>query len=800
MPKRSDNGLSRRGFLKGVGAVGALGAAGAAAMTSTQGWLKPISADATAGERVAYTYHHSHCGGMCPLKCTVRDGRLAMIQPNDVCEDRYRTICLKGISEIQHIYGDKRIQTPLKRVGQRGEGKFVSVSWDEALDEIVEQIKQIQEESGKDSVMVTKGAEADVPFLAAVLGARDGGEPGIDVGIGNGLDPATGMGSGYAMSAPEARDWTKSKLVLTVGSNYCESSLPSARLFFEAKEAGARMVTVDPHFSTTAGKSHEWVPIEPGTDAALFLGMITHILESGLADASFMANHTSLPFLVNAETGKLLKDHEPAIDPKKKAPVPGQLDLFYVIDASGSAVRADKASSMALSGTVEVDGTPARTVFDLLKETQKTYTVEWASRITGIPADKIRELAELYAAGPSSLCLGWGGNDKMSNADIAGHAAAILTAITGNIGKEGAGVGVYVGASYGGHAAKLGSWALPESLAASKADIPMYDLRYKKNSVRAHIAIGDKLAQCMANMTKSEEWARSLDLIVTADPYFTEAAKWADYVLPLTSRFEYDEEIGNIASGYSHIVMQQKIIDPLFEARTDMWLTREIAKRMGVEDALPSNSLERAQAVLGTSKDPYISSLTVEKLIDNQGMWPCEGIAEVRRVAMDRVFSTLSGRMDVYYESLVEDAQELPQWEPCSEATWDNPERERFPFQLINVRSRFRIHNQFNDAKWLQQFYEPTLHVNPADLSSCGLKTGDVAKVFNDRGSFQVRVSGNEAVRPGSVRMIEGATADYTVEGNMQSVTNDRLIDRGSKLMCGPVIPFSDTLVAIQKA
>ncbi len=206
MPKRSENGLSRRGFLKGVGAAGALGAAGAAAMTSTQGWLKPIAADAAAGDRVAYTYHHSHCGGMCPLKCTVRGGRLAMIQPNDICEDRYRTICLKGISEIQHIYGDKRIQTPLKRVGERGEGKFVSVSWDEALDEIVDQIKRIQAESGKGSVMVTSGAEADVPFLAPVLGARGGGNPGIDVGVGNGLDPATGMGAGYAMSAPEARD------------------------------------------------------------------------------------------------------------------------------------------------------------------------------------------------------------------------------------------------------------------------------------------------------------------------------------------------------------------------------------------------------------------------------------------------------------------------------------------------------------------------------------------------------------------------------------------------------------------
>ena len=95
-------------------------------------------------------------------------------------------------------------------------------------------------------VMVLATAEADFGFLAPMLGAQTGGFDGIDVGTGNGLDPAMGFGAGYAMCAPEARDWQRSKLVLTVGSNYCESSLPNVFTFFDAKEAGAHMVTVDP--------------------------------------------------------------------------------------------------------------------------------------------------------------------------------------------------------------------------------------------------------------------------------------------------------------------------------------------------------------------------------------------------------------------------------------------------------------------------------------------------------------------------------------------------------------------------
>ncbi len=801
MTNRSSSALTRRGFLKGAGAAaGALGLAGAAGMVSSDSWLSPATATAESDERIAYTYHQSHCGSMCPLKCTVRDGRLVMVQPNDACEDRYRTICLKGISEIQHIYSSKRVQVPLKRAGERGTNDFVQVTWDEALDDIVARIKDIQAKHGKDSVMVTTGAEADVPFLAAILGARTGGNTGIDVGTGNGLDPATGTGWGYAMSAPEARDWVDSRLVLTVGSNFCESSLTTSRLLFEAKEAGARTVTVDPHFSTTAGKSDEWVPIEPGTDAALFLGMITHILENDLVDSEFMRMHTSLPFLVDKKTGKIVMSGAPVMDELTAALVPGQKNLFWVIDGSGEVAPFDEADAPRLSGTVEVDGVEACTVYDLLLENQKAYTLAWASEITGIPQKKIAELAELYAEGPSSLAFGWGGNDKMSNADIAGHAAAVLVAITGNIVKKGAGVGVYVGGAYNGYAATLGAWALPATMTAAAAKDPMYDLPAGKGNVHAHIACGDKLAQCMANMSKSEKWARSLDLIVTVDSYFTEAAKWADYVLPMTTRFEYDEDFGNIKNGYSHIVMQEKVLDPLFEAKTDLWFQREIARRLGVEDALPKTARECVDAILSTSTDPYINSLTVEKIADNQGVWPCAGIEEVRRVIPDYAFPTLSGGMDVYYEELIEFGQALPVWEPCVEATRDNALRSTYPLQLSNVRTRFRIHNQFNDAAWLEQLYRPTIDVNPVDMKARGLETGDAVEVKNDRGSFKVYVHANEAIRPGSARMYEAATADYTIEGNMQSVTNDTLIERGRVLMVGPVIPFSDTLVEIEKA
>lgn len=796
--------VTRRGFVKGTAAAGAglamFGAAGA--MASADEWLVPAHADtaASGNEYTAFTYHQSHCGGMCPLACTVRDGRLVSIQPNKCCDDRYETICLKGIAEIQHIYGDHRVQTPLRRTGERGSGEFEPISWDEALDEVCDTLKDLQAKHGNDCVVISTGAEASFPWLAAVLGAQVDGSSGIDVGIGNGLDPAIGFGGGYAMATCEARDWVNSKMVLNVGSNFLESSLPNVRLFFEAKEAGTRMVTVDPHFSTTAGKSDQWVPITPGTDAAFFLGMASVILNEKLYDEEFVLNHTSMPFLVDVATGKLLRDH--AEDPAAELPETGEQNPFFVWDAAAGAKApyTDTSVTPVLEGEFEVDGVKVATVFALLKKKQAEYTVEWAEGVSGVSADVITSLAREYAEGPACLALGWGGNDKMGNADIAGHAAALLVALTGNVGKVGAGVGVFVGGSYNGHAGTLGAWEIPADMVPAALEMPLYDAREGNAKVRACIFCGDVLQQHIGNMNKTAEFARGLDFIVTIDPYFTEGAKWADIILPACTRFENDAEVGNVKVGYSNIVLQNKIIEPLFEARTDFWIEREIAKRFGKEKYLPETPEKWVEKVLSSSPDPYVSALTIDKINAQNGVYPLEGIEEPRREFMDRVFATTSTRMDVYYDALAEDDQALPTYEAPLEAYAGNKLAETYPLQLANVRTRYRIHNQFNDAKWVQQFAEARIELNPVEMEKRSLKTGDAVEVFNERGSFKCHVKANESIRPGSARMFEGQTADFLIEGNVQNVTNDGYVKRGSKLMCGPVIPFSDTLVEIKKA
>lgn len=163
-----------------------------------------------------------------------------------------------------------RLQTPLKRVGERGEGKFEKISWDEAMEIVGTELKRAWDAYGKESVYISASNEPRFGMLASILGAGTGVEPGIDRGIGNGVDPAIG-GGGFASCSNETRDWVNAKTIILSGINFLETSLMRSDDFFDAKRAGAEIIVVDPHFSTTASKANQWIPLKPGTDGALYL-------------------------------------------------------------------------------------------------------------------------------------------------------------------------------------------------------------------------------------------------------------------------------------------------------------------------------------------------------------------------------------------------------------------------------------------------------------------------------------------------------------------------------------------------
>ena len=811
----SQGAVTRRAFLKGAGAAaGALGLAGAAGMTSASGWLAPACADAQPEEHTAFTYHQYHCGGSCAFKCTVRDGRLCLIEPNPAREDkRYRVCCLKGLSEVQHVYSDQRIQTPLKRVGERGSGEFQAISWDEALDIFVTNIKQVWDKAGKDAVYVHLSSEANqtTPFLASVLGAQTGGFAGIDQGIGNGLDPAlgssegtsdtpgvTGAGGGYADMSNDPRDWVNSNYILVVGSNPLETNLMQAARFFDAKEAGAYFTTVDPHYSTTAQKSDKWVPIEPGTDAALFLGMASHILEQKLYNEAFVLERTGMPFLVSVDDGKQLRIGEQwAVDEKGEKVDPGD---FVVWDAqSGKAVRHDEAVQPALEGTFEIDGKFFTTVFASLVERQKAYPVSWASQVTGIAENDIREMAERYASSNAAgIVTGWGGVDKMSNSDIAGHAIAVLVALTGQIGRPGAFVGCPAEAS-GTYSATFASWKYPSGLKPAKAEGPVYGLYEGKTKICAYVASGDTMLQKLPDMSRTLEWVKSLDFVCVMDIYHTTSCNYADLVLPVSTKFEAEEDIARLKQYNGHVMLGRKVLDPLFESRSDFRIQKDIAEALGLGDELPESNEAWVRYMLDKADDDSIKGITVDTLLEH-GCVQEFNCQKTPKINYQQRFGTPSKKMQVYYDEMTSFDQQLPQWEQNQEVFANNPLKQTYPLQYVQVRTKYRLHNQFFDSSWINEFGGFQAELNPVDMKYRGLESGDKAIVFNDRGSMTCVVSPNEAVRPGVVRVVEGVWDKFVDDGGYQYLTNGTLPARSEALSLGSSIPFNDTLCEVKKA
>ena len=790
--------ISRRGFLKG-----AAGLAAAGSLVATSNWLVPTEAlaDATnVDETIAYTYHNEHCLCNCMLKCTVRDGRLCKLEPRPNEDKRYHNICLKGISEIQNIYGEARLQTPMKRVGERGEGKFEAISWDEAFQMCADAFKKCNDTYGEGHIWMQYSTEAQqrfTPLLPAALKAQTGIPPlnGYDMGQGNGQGQAFGFSGMFALNT--IWEWPQARVVLMVNSNLIETSLMWSRGMLNAQEAGTKIIVVDPRFSPTAGKADEWVPLNAGTDPALFMGMIHHILENNLYDRSHLIAHTTMTHLVFTDTGEgvgeLVEVENPETGQKMQQRHGNVWD-----EATGKAVPYDTPGVQpALEGTYTIDGRTATTQFTKLKKDYAEYTLEWAEGITGTPASQIASVAEEYAKGPSIISNGTGGVDKFGNSDIAGHCYALIATLTGNYGKRGTGIGIY-GYHTSLYEGKLGAWALPEECKTS-APMGFYDVVQKSNDVHAAMFFGDIPTQKASNWSKTEAWLDSLDFVALADIYASSVADYVDLVLPVCSKFECADSVGGVKTANGYILENQKVLDPLFESKSDFYIERGSAEKMGIANLWPKDGEEYARTMLA-SEDPQMAGFTLEKLTEANGALKLLGSEDDLGPEVGYVYATPSGKQEPYYENMIEFGQAFPMWEAPVEATPDNPLREKYPLQFNQARSRFRVHTAYSGAKWIQELYEPHIELNPAEAEARGLKNGDRVEAFNDRGSFKTILRTNNAIRPGSAFMVESTYRQYMDGTMMQSVTNDQLNPRGYAETFGPMIPYNDTLIEIKKA
>ncbi|NMA67828.1 MAG: molybdopterin-dependent oxidoreductase, partial [Desulfitobacterium sp.] len=390
-------GLTRRNFIKASAALGATTLALPGCTVFKPAESKDVVDKVDDGVKVVRAVCAPNCTNSCAINTFVKDDKIIKVEPGEFPNPEYRRICLKGIANaMQRVYSPDRVKYPMKRVGERGEDKWEQISWDQALDEISAKHKEIAEKHGMEansfmSMTGNYGANAQMisQRIANTMGATHMDNLGImgDLATNIAFVPTLGVlqeGHGW-------KDMLNSTLMIFFGCNYTETGLTDSHFLSDALEAGVKLVVVDPRYTRTAAKADWWIPIRPGTDGALALGMMNVIVSENLQKDDYIRQYTTGPFLVRKDTGKFVLDKD----------LGGSTEDCVVWDtAANKPVSAANLTNAALTGTYEVtiDGKKVKCspshqlLLDLIAE----YTPEKASEICEVPAEDIRKLALMY--------------------------------------------------------------------------------------------------------------------------------------------------------------------------------------------------------------------------------------------------------------------------------------------------------------------------------------------------------------------------------------------------------------------
>jgi DMSO reductase family type II enzyme molybdopterin subunit len=462
--------MNRRGFLRGAGATvlglslvrldfepnRALGATAADLGAGGPGYRswEDVYRRRWAWDKIAKGTHYVNCWyqARCNWNVYVKEGVVfreeqvaTYPQTNADVPDFNPRGCQKGGCYSQRMYDAGRIQHPLKRAGERGEGRWKRISWEQALREIADQTIDVLRSSGPAGIIWDFGTANSNGCNG--LGLHRTGlvldTPIFDMNaeIGD-HHPGTVVTTGKMFFASSADDMCYSDLILVWGGNPVYTQIPNAHFICEARYKGATIVSIAPDFNASSIHADMWVPVEPGTDAALGLAMAQVMIAENLHDEGFIREQSDFPLLVRRDTRRFLRESDLESG--------GAEDVFYVFDRTSGEVREAPKSTLdledldpALEGEYEIqalDGdVVVEPVFALFRRHVASYTPEAVSAITGTGPDLIRELARRIARAKAATILTQSNFAKYYHGLEMERAQILVMTLAGQIGKKGSG-------------------------------------------------------------------------------------------------------------------------------------------------------------------------------------------------------------------------------------------------------------------------------------------------------------------------------------------------------------------------
>ncbi|MBI3058435.1 MAG: molybdopterin-dependent oxidoreductase, partial [Deltaproteobacteria bacterium] len=252
--------------------------------------------------------------------------------------------CQKGACYVHRLYDPTRIKYPVKRVGERGQGKWKRISWDEALTEVADAIIDTATKEGPSAIVQGGGTRV------MNIGSEGTGPTAFFVGLGAPLSNVTADNGddhqgvaitlGKVIVGDSADNWFYSDMILIWGGNPAYTNIPNHHFIAEARYNGTKVVIISPDYSPSAVHADQWVPVNIGSDAALALSMSQVIIKEKLFKEDFVREQTDLPLLVVESTGRFLRE--------KDFKAGGREDTFYFWDLSSGKLTEAPRRSLAL--------------------------------------------------------------------------------------------------------------------------------------------------------------------------------------------------------------------------------------------------------------------------------------------------------------------------------------------------------------------------------------------------------------------------------------------------------------------
>ena len=668
-----------------------------------------------------------HVRGACPMDCpdtcgwivTIKDGRAVKLQGDSSHPFTRGALCNKLNDYIVYTQSPERLLYPMRRIGPKGVGSFVRISWDEALAEVSARLIEISEEFGAEAIWPYVGS-GNMGLIQGIYGAgqRLWNAIGASRHIMNACTIAGGFGTGYTLGDnrvgidPETLRF--SRLIILWGANTLSTNAHLWRSILTARRNGAFLVVIDPVRTRTAAAADCHVAPTPGTDAALALGLMNVALTEGAEDRDFIEERTF--------------------------------------------------------------------GWEEFRQRILEFPPERVADICGLPVESIVALGKRVAhTRPTGIRIGIG-LQRHGGGGMAVRAITCLPGVTGDWRYPGGGVSYDTRGFFGGNWEALSRDDLRPRDARTLSMTRLGEALLETTSlpVKALFVYGSNPLASVPQQAKVRRGLARHDLFtVVVEHFLTDTAEFADIVLPATMQFEHADLL--IAYGHLYVLWNEPAVTPPGECLPATEIFRRLARAMRLDiPCLYDSDEEIARQILDTVH-PSLEGITLEALKERGWMrlnYPDPFVPFSHGFPTPSgKLEFISERMAV--AGLDPLAGYTPSYETAQRHT---PLAGQYPLALIAAANHYFINSVFaNVPAQMKRAGPPIVRIHPEDAAPRRLETGDEVNVFNDRGSFIAVAEITDSVRKGVVASTKGMWPRYATGGaTVNATVDERYSDMGA--------------------